>query len=109
MQFDDAILAAHRLAAEGKGAEDHVIIAALANHIAFLEARLESLVTLCNMREDGVMVLSETTKNQFRALRNQVCQVSGVLDAQEAQIFELRKRVPPKKARPKPKGSSPVE
>lgn len=109
MQFDDAILAAKRLAAEGRGAEDHVILAALVERLVQLEEQLAALTRECNIRQDGVLLLSEVTKNQLRILRNRDCQIDGLLDAMEAQIFDMRKRIPPKKARPKVKDTGPIE
>ena len=109
MQFDDAILAARRLAAEGRGAEDHVVMAALVERILQLEEQLAALVKECNIRQDGVLLLSETTKNQVRIVRNRLCQIDGLLDAQEAQIFDLRKRVPIKPKRPKAEKGGPAE
>lgn len=99
MQFDDAVLAARRLAAAGRGAEDHVIMAALADRIAELEVQLAALTRECNIRQGGVEVLSETVKNQMRGLRNRMCQQEGLLDAQEKQIFHIKRLLPPRKRR----------
>lgn len=101
MQFNDALLAARRLAADGKGAEDHVIIAALIDRILWLEHHLADLIKECNLRHDGVLVLSETMKSHVRVTRNRLCQIDGMMDAHEAQIFDLRKSVPKKTKKPK--------
>lgn len=109
MQFDDALPAARRLAAGGKGAEDHVVMAALAERVAQLSEQLDALTKECNLRQDGVLLLSETTEKNVRIMRNRLCQIDGIQDAQEAQIFELRKRLPVKTKKPKAGGDDTEE
>jgi hypothetical protein len=109
MQFQDAVIAARRLSANGQGAEDSVILSAIADQLAELTAKVDAWVKESNLRQDGVYILSETTKNQIRTLRNRICQIDGIQDAQEQQIFHLKKCIPPKDKRAKSKDDGPTE
>lgn len=109
MQFDDAVLEARRLAAEGKGATDWVILSAIADHLAHVEVQLAELVRECNLRQDGVLILSETTKNHLRALRNRVCKIDELVDNQEKRIYELKKALPLRKQRERDRSEDSTE
>jgi len=97
MQFDDAVLAARKLAAKGKGIELEAIVAAIASRLVEVEVELAMLKRECNIRQDGVLVLAENVQNQLSALRGRVGKMGELMDSNERQIFHLKRCIPPKK------------
>jgi hypothetical protein len=100
MQFDDAVLEARRLAADGNGATDWVILAALADKVVQQEIVLAQIQQESNMRHDGLLVLSESIHSHLKALNNDLGRLELRLNQLEKRLYDFKKLATARAAKP---------
>lgn len=92
MSFEKAVQEAQRLGADGHGAEDHVILAAIAMKVSELEGVYEMLKHSFRNHQNRVSDLAEQANSGIAGLKQSLGQIKARMDAQSKQMQHVKYR-----------------